>query len=370
MKANAKHPIQLEEMTHRQLVWRQFRSHRTAQVGLVILAFLYTLAIFSEFISPNDPNRRFGVPYMPPQRIRFVDEEGRFHLRPFVYGVKGALDTTTYRRVYSIDPQQKFPLRLLVRGDSYRLWGMFESDLHLFGTGSEGYYLPFGSDQLGRDLFSQILHGSRISMTIGLVGVFISLLIGLVMGGLSGFYGGIVDDLIQRTIEIILSIPTIPLWMALAAAVPVDWPQQRVFFALVIILSFVSWTTLARVVRGKFLSLRTEDYVTAAATFGASPFRIIRTHLVPNFMGYVLVSITLTIPGMILGETALSFLGLGLRPPMISWGVLLQKAQNFNTLAFHPWLLLPGLFVVLAVLAFNIVGDGLRDAVDPRADRK
>jgi len=365
--ARTKKRERLEELTHRQLVWRQFRRHRTARVGLVILAILYLMAAFSEFFAPNDPQERIGRSYAPPQRIRLFDVDGGFHLRPFVYGLRGSLDPETFQRVYEVDPELRHPLKLFVRGDEYELWGLIPSNIHLLGTTDGGDLYLFGTDQLGHDLLSQVIYGTRISMTIGLVGVTISLLIGLLVGGISGLYGGVVDDVIQRIIEIILSIPTIPLWLALAAAVPVEWPQERVFFSLVVILSFVSWTSLARVVRGKFLSLRSEDFITAADTFGATSFRVIRTHLIPNFMGYVLVNITVTIPLMILGETALSFLGLGLRPPTISWGVLLQKAQNFKTLAFYPWLLIPGLFVIAAVLTFNIVGDGLRDAVDPRS---
>jgi peptide/nickel transport system permease protein len=302
--------------------------------------------------------------------VRFFDADGRFHLQPFVYGAVTTTDPATFRRTYRADTAKPCPIRLLVRGDSYKLWGVLPSTLHFFGVPEGGVIALFGTDQLGRDLFSQVLYGSRISMTIGLVGVFLSLIIGLFVGSVSGLFGGLVDDIIQRFIEIILSIPTIPLWLALAAAVPTSWPQERVFFFLVIILSFVSWTTLARVVRGKFISLRQEDFVMAAGTFGATNAWTIRRHLRPNFMGYILVNVTLTIPAMILGETALSFLGLGLRPPAISWGVLLQKAQSFSAVAFYPWLLIPGIFVVLAVLAFNIVGDGLRDAVDPRAGRK
>jgi peptide/nickel transport system permease protein len=283
-----------------------------------------------------------------------------------VYGLKGGRDPETLRMVFEPDLTERLPIRFFVRGDPYKLWGVFESDLHLFGLeDNEQTMFLLGADKLGRDALSRLLAGTRISTTIGLVGVLMSFVLGILIGGISGYYGGIVDTIIQRTIEFIRSMPTIPLWLALSAAVPKDWNPIQVYFAITVILSLIGWTGLARVVRGRFLSLREEDFVMAARLAGSKELRIIVRHMVPSFTSHIIASITLSVPGMILSETSLSFLGLGMRPPAISWGVLLQEAQNLASVALAPWLLVPGLAVVLAVLAFNFLGDGVRDAADP-----
>ncbi len=357
-------------LSHRQLVFLRFRKNRLAVIGFFVLVVMYLMAIFCEFIAPYDPHHRFqGFVYTPPTRLRIRDVEGNRHT-PFVYGMTRKTDPKTFERKYVEDTSVRYPVKLFYHGDPYKLWGLFKVDLHLFGMDeAAGPLAILGVDAMGRDLFSRIVYGSRISLSIGLVGVFFSLIIGLILGGISGLYGGTVDNIVQRVIEFIRSIPTIPLWMGLAAALPPDWPQLRIYFAITIILSFVGWTTLARVIRGKFLSLREEDYVLAATQAGASQWHIIWEHLVPSFISYILVHLTLAIPGMILGETGLSFLGLGLTPPAISWGVLLKDAQKIQEVAIHSWILWPAIFVLITVLSFNFFGDGLRDAADPYSQR-
>lgn len=348
------------------LIWRKFRRHRLAVIGGIVLTILYLLAIFAPFISPYDPVRKFKENLnTPPSQILFTDENGNFALRPYVLGLKRETDPRTLARRYVPDPTQRYYIEFFAQGDPYRLLGFIPLDIHLFTVKEPGRIFLFGTDELGQDMFSRVLHGGQISLSIGLVGIAFSFVLGCVVGGISGYYGGRVDMFIQRVIEFLISIPTLPLWLGLSAALPRSWSQVQVYFAITIILALASWTGLARVVRGKILSTRNETFVKAAELAGASKARIIVKHLLPSFASYLIVSITMSVPGMILGETSLSFLGLGLRPPVISWGVLLFNAQNVRTIAQFPWMLTPVVFVVLTVLAFNFLGDGLRDAADP-----
>jgi peptide/nickel transport system permease protein len=348
-----------------QLMFRKFKKHKLAIIGGIILCLLYIIAIFCEFFAVQDIEKRnTDYIYVPPQKIHFFDENEGFSFRPFVYGLKMETDPETWRKLYVEDTSKKYPIYFFTEGDSYKLWGIFENNVHFIGTKGGPLFL-FGTDQSGRDLFSRTMYGIRISMTIGLVGVAFTFVLGCILGGISGYYGGTIDTIIQRIIEFLMSMPSIPLWMALAAAFPKEWSATQVYFAITIILSLIGWCGLARVVRGKFLESREEEYVLAAKLSGASDWSIIQKHLLPGFMSYLIVNITLAIPGMILGETSLSFLGIGLRPPVVSLGVLLKDAQNINTLALNPWLLIPGIFIILIIVAFNFVGDGLRDAADP-----
>lgn len=347
-----------------QLIWRKLRKHKLAIFGGTVLSIFYIVAVFCEFFSTYDISTRYAsYTYCPPQRIHFFDEQG-FHPRPFVYGLKQARDPESFRKIYEEDKTKKYPIYFFVQGDKYKLWNLFSMDIHLLGV-KEGTMFLFGTDKLGKDLFSRNIYASRISLSIGLVGVAISFVLGCLLGGISGYYGGMADMVIQRIIEFLICIPTIPLWMALAAILPVEWSLIKVYFAITVILAIQGWCSLARVVRGKLLELREEDFAMAAKIAGATDRRVIIKHLLPSFFSYLIVSLTLSIPTMILGETALSFLGLGLRPPAVSWGVLLKNAQNFRTVVLHPWLLIPALFVIISVLVLNFLGDGLRDAADP-----
>lgn len=348
------------------LMWWKFKKHKLAMVSLPIIIIMYTLAIFCEFFSPALPLQRYSqYKNAPPTRIHIIDAEGKWNA-PFVYDLTEAMDSYTFLKTFTEDTSKKIPLRLFSRGNEYKFWGVFPTSIHFLGPVNPGDpFFLMGTDELGRDLFTRIIYGSRISLSFCLVSIFFTFLLGLALGGLSGYLGGITDTVVQRTIDMLMCVPQIPLWMALAATLPRDMQPLQMYLMMSIIMSLIGWTGLARVVRGKILSLREEDFVMAARLSGASHARVVGRHLVPSFASYIIVSVTGTVPAMILGETALSFLGLGLQPPVVSWGVLLQDAQTIETLAHHPWLLWPAAFIVVTVLMFNFAGDGLRDAADP-----
>ena len=348
------------------LIRNRFKDHKVARVSLwVLIVFYFVGVLLPGFFAPYAKFQEFPETFVPPNSFHVFDEQGKFHLVPFVYGFTQTIDPETYQLTITVNTEEKYPLRLFPQGTEYRLFGRIRTKRHLFGTAEGGRIHFWGTDNIGRDVFSRTIYAMQPSLTIGLAGVAISLVLGLLIGGISGLAGGGVDMVIQRIIEALMSIPHIPVWMGLAAAVPKSWSSLQVYFAITIILSFFGWTEIARVVRSKFLSLREEDYVNAARSFNATNMVVIFQHLIPNFMSYVIVSLTMSIPGMILGETSLSFLGIGLRPPVVSLGVLLSQAQSLQVVALYPWLMLPGIVVVIIVLAFNFVGDGLRDAVDP-----
>ena len=353
------------------LMWLKFKRSPLAKVGLGILIFLYVVTFLSEFFAPYALHETFKEhENQPPTVPRFVDEEGRFHLRPFVYGHERHVDFQTFKVTWMLQPEQRFPLYLFIsRGDKYRLGPLpVRTNLRLFGV-REGYVFLFGTDRWGRDTLSRVLYGGRISMSIGLVGVTISLVLGIIIGTASGYFAGAVDLIVQRIIEVLQSVPTLPLWILLAASLPKELNQYQRYFAIVVVLSIIGWTGLARSVRGMILANREAQYILAARNIGAGTARILLLHLTPNIMSFLLVNVTLSIPNMIIGETSLSFLGLGIRPPMTSWGALLQEAQSVQNMVNNPWYLIPGLFVIVAVLCFNFVGDGLRDAADPFSHR-
>ncbi len=360
---------ELSTASQGRLVWRAFRRHKLAMIGAVIVILFYLIALFGEFLAPyNTDSFNDAFPYAPPQVVRLVDFSGGApQFGPYVNGYTSKMDPESLQLAYTVDPSVKIPLRFFdTSAESYRMWGLFEGNVHLIGPvdDKQPMYL-LGSDRNGRDVLSRIIHGTRVSMTIGLVGVAIAFLLGVTLGGISGFFGGRVDTVIQRLVEFFMSIPTLPLWLGLAAAVPGDWGPMQRYFAITSILAIFAWTELARVTRGRFMSLREEEFVTSARLDGNRAPRMIFRHLLPLFSSHLIASLTLSVPSMILAETALSFLGLGLQAPVVSWGVLLQEAQNIRVVATAPWLMLPGLAVVLAVLSLNFVGDGLRDAADP-----
>ncbi len=346
------------------LMWWKLRRHRLAVISGTFLLAMYVSILFCEVLAPYDLHtRNTDFLYAPPQQVHLF-HDGRL-IGPFVYGLDSGLDMETLRWVYASNPGRIDRLRFFCLGDGYRFWGAFEGRFHLICPAEGGTLFLLGTDRLGRDMLSRIIYGARISLTIGLIGISISFLLGITLGGLAGYYGGWVDGLVQRLIEVIRSFPELPLWMALSAALPVTWSPVLIYFGITIILGLIDWTGLGRAVRSKLLALREEDFCTAAILMGAKPSRVIGRHLLPSFLSHLIASATLSIPNMILGETALSFLGLGLRPPITSWGVLLNEAQNINAVAVYPWIMLPVVPVILVVLAFNFLGDGLRDAADP-----
>ncbi|RWM23881.1 MAG: ABC transporter permease [Mesorhizobium sp.] len=346
------------------LMWWKFRKHRLAAISGIFLAVLYFGILICEFLAPYDLHtRNMDYIYSPPQRVHLF-HNGQF-VGPFVYGRQMTLDMDTLKRNYIEKQDDVQRIRFFCKGDSYRFWGLIEGDMHFVCPAENGQLFLAGTDRLGRDVLSRIIYGARVSLTIGLVGISFSFLLGIVIGGLAGYHGGIFDLIVQRIIEVLQSIPSIPLWLALAAIMPITWSPILIYFGITVILGLLDWTGLARAVRSKLLALREEDYVLAAQLMGARSSRIIGRHLIPGFMSHLIATATISIPGMILGETALSFLGLGLRAPITSWGILLTEARSVSVIAFYPWLLLPMLPVILVILAFNFLGDGLRDAADP-----
>jgi peptide/nickel transport system permease protein len=346
------------------LMWLKFRRHKLAVWSGAFLVTVYVVAMLCEIFTPyGSQSRNTEFVRAPPQGVHLF-HEGSF-VGPFVYGYKMKLDVETLRRNYEIDTSTPHPIRFFCRGETYEFWGLFEASGRLFCPPERGTLFLMGTDRLGRDIFSRILYGARISLTIGVLGVSVSFILGIIIGGLAGYYGGPFDTATQRVIEVVQSLPHIPLWMALASIMPPSWGPLVVYFGITIILGLIDWTSLARAVRSKLLSLREEDYVLAAQLMGARTPRIVGRHLIPGFMSHIIAKATVAIPGMILGETALSFLGLGLRAPITSWGVMLNEAQNINVVALYPWLMLPVVPVILVILAFNFLGDGLRDAADP-----
>ena len=348
------------------LVWWRFKKHKLAVFSAIIVLFIAIVALMPSFFSTQEPHESDATElFIPPQRLHFFDEGS---LQLFVYAVEGVRNPETLRMEWQTSTEEKVYLQLLARGYPYEILGLIKTNIHLLGLADpesgDSFHL-LGTDRLGRDQWSRLMYGSRTSLSIGLVAVILSTILGIVLGGLSGYYGGTVDLVIQRLIELLQSLPAVPIWLALSAAMPRSWSVEQTYFAITIILALIAWTTLAREIRSRFLTLREEDYVVAAKLSGAKEARVVFRHMMPTMYSHIIASVTLAIPVMIISETFLSFLGLGLRPPAISWGVLLQEAQNLQSIALAPWLLLPGLAVIITVLTMNIMGDGLRDAADP-----
>lgn len=355
------------------LVWWKFKRNRLAVFGgIMIVIFYLVCGVFAEFFTPYVLQYQSNYLEARPQPLVFKNREGQFSLRPAVYGLEEQIDMVLRKRSYAVDRTKIYPLYFFVKGQPYRLFGFIPADVHLFGTDpadAEAHAFLLGTDRLGRDVLSRIIYGGRLSLLLGLIGQVLTFVVGTVMGVISGYYGGATDIVVQRMTEFVGAFPDIPLFMALAAAIPVTWSPMLVYFMLTLILVFIRWGGLARQVRGLILSLREREYVLAARSAGASDIRLMFRHLLPGTMSHVIVIATLMIPGMIISETALSWLGLGLRPPLTSWGVLLQEVSSVRSIRFAPWLLLPVPFVILAVLSFNMLGDGLRDALDPYGGR-
>lgn len=347
------------------LTWRRFKRSTLAKIGGMVVLVLVIVTLFAPFFAPYDHNRtRLGMVYVPPQPIRFIDTDGQFHLRPFTYALTPDMDPDTWARIYTEDTSRRYPIYFFVRGWEYDLFGLFRTDLHLFGVEDGGSVFVLGTDKMGRDLLSRIIFGGRISMSVAFFGALFTAIIGALVGAISGYFGGTIDALIQRLIELLLSFPHLPLFMALSVAIPVEWPPLATFIGIMGIFALLSWPILAREVRGKVLSYREEEFVMAARAAGARDFYIVLRHILPNVLSHVIVVLTVTIPELIIAEGALSFLGLGIQPPLVSWGVLLTDATTLETLGRNPWIMLPGVAILITVLAFNILGDGLRDAVD------
>ncbi len=348
------------------LVWWRFKKHKLAVASTFVVILIAIVAIAPGFFSTQDPHESVATElFIPPQRLHFFDE-GRLQL--FVYAVEGARNPETLRMEWQTSSEEKIYLHLFAQGYTYEILGLFESNRHFIGLEdpeSGDFFHLLGTDRLGRDQWSRLIYGTRTSLSIGLIAVIISTILGIVLGGLSGYYGGTTDMVIQRLIELLQSLPAVPIWLALSAAMPRTWSVEQTYLAITVILALIGWTTLAREIRSRFLSLREEDYVVAAKLSGAKEARVVFRHMLPTMYSHIIAAVTLAIPVMIISETFLSFLGLGLRPPAISWGVLLQEAQNLQSIALAPWLLLPGLAVVITVLTMNLMGDGLRDAADP-----
>ncbi|MEE4193922.1 MAG: ABC transporter permease [Anaerolineae bacterium] len=358
---------EFEFLTVNQLMKLKFKKNKAAVISLYVLALFYFVIIFAEFFAPYEFNTRIqNMGFAPPQAIHIRDSEGRFRL-PFTYALKQERNMDTYLYEYVNDTSQIYPLKFFVKGHPYKLLGLFETDIHFLGVEEGGTLLLLGTDQLGRDMFSRVLVGGRISLTVGLIGVVLTIILGSFLGTVSGYYGGWVDNVIQRIAELLRAFPTLPLWMTLTTALPREWPSHYIYFGIVTVLAIIGWTGLAREIRGKVMAFRNTDFVLAAEAQGASTLRIIFLYMIPNMVSHIMVIATLSIPGMILGESALSYLGLGIQPPMTSWGLMMAQAQKIEVMKNYPWLMLPGVFLFVVVLAFNFLGDGLRDAVDPFA---